>query len=163
MSDSGRGDAVTLTVPEGRLTCQYNVCTFTCEHVCNTHMLSWLPHGSCFPESECHTHTHTHSLPIVSRFAGQVPGDQGKSAGPALSDSKAVLYAKEPTSSPAHGLQVPHPLPRPTWYPRHGQSPQLLWELWSQMAYMTTFICLENLLSIHQLSAQPSLPPGSLP
>ena len=96
-----------------------------------------------------HTHTHTHSLPIVSRFAGQVPEDQGKSVGPALSDSKAVLYTKEPTSSPAHRFQVPHPLPRPTLCPRHGQSPQLLWELWSQMAYTTTFICLENLLSIH--------------
>ena len=131
--------------------------------VCVTHTCS---HGSRTAPAFLRvnvTHTHTHSLPIVSRFAGQVPGDQGKSAGPALSDLKAVLYTKEPTSSPAHRFQVPHPLPRPTSCPRHGQSPQLLWELWSRMGYMTTFICLENLLSIHQLSAQPSLPPGSLP
>ena len=65
--------------------------THTCSHVS--------PHCTCFPGSVSHTHTHTHTHTLFSdcvSFAGQVPKDQGKSTEPALSDSEAVLYTKEP-------------------------------------------------------------------
>ena len=67
-------------------------------HYTHTHMLSCLP-ALHLLSWECisHTHSHTHTLfsDCVS-FAGQVPKDQGKSTEPALSDSEAVLYTKEP-------------------------------------------------------------------
>ena len=62
--------------------------THTHTHTTHTHTHTTHTHT--------HTDTHTHSILIVSHFTIQVPKDQGKLTGPALSDSEAVLYTKEP-------------------------------------------------------------------
>lgn len=66
VSDSERGNAITLTVTEGRLTCQHNVCTFTCERVCNTLTRSrGCPTAPAFLRVYL-THTHTSSSDCVT-------------------------------------------------------------------------------------------------